>query len=764
MARGGPRRQAAQRANKERQNKLENLGFNGGKAPRRKLVPVNRPAPYKLPPPTASPQAIKTAYLKVVNNIIQQNKSENLYYFVYEYLRFVPATVFRRRWTGTLEQRGVLINRSIVTNDVNRIITLFSDKQYSRILTSISPPPYNINYNINFTDKTLSRYFFLAWLDTIHDETSKRDFHDFMNLIHVPKVQQDAIKAYIGDGTRDPLINDLITDSRITRTPEGSFTSAKGKFEDVLKKKESLSKYFDSTSQQPIEIQSGTNISRSLRSKGYDTMSVLLDMEVNQDISTFVNVNNDIIASKITVANIMDPGVYMLSGIGFNDEISTFSRNLPTNLSNNLPNDFGYDLNNQYILNEYDITFTHNGGAVFMRVYSEFNSTLNPVDFNTSRAIQMKMDIGGNTLNITPTRKTKNGTYLDVLNKLYGDTFQGIIVAVTNKVRQVLKSAQWFLGTGDGNFTAIYANLCDAIGVNAKLIVDLGLKEKIIDIYGLDIDAKTIRRRPKPVMSVSGNQPMNGGNARNQEINNKLNILTDGRGKTNVEIVNELKRRLKNNAELMAGFRALKSPISSEQNKNNIGRRESFISALKLENWTDVNRILREAKNANSVRMGVNVNVHGTESGVGAPGRNLPLPSIKEENGVTSGETKTRRPIISMIGRRLGRAVRQIGGAMRTLRRPTHVATVPQNNPITYKNFTNMGMRLGRSDSEKELIKRAMRAVRIINENPEMKRRFRILKSSGTSDQKREFLNETIYLSSTKTLKQNLKTAFNLTK
>ena len=116
--------------------------------------------------PSVDPKKLKTAYLQVVFDRINSNKKDPVLYFVYEYLRYVSATAFRRRFRGVLGQVGTQINMDVVTTDVNNFIQMFRNEQYARELTSINRP-----IDLNYDEQTLARYFFLMWLDSIHDET-----------------------------------------------------------------------------------------------------------------------------------------------------------------------------------------------------------------------------------------------------------------------------------------------------------------------------------------------------------------------------------------------------------------------------------------------------------------------------------------------------------------------------------------------------------------------------------------------------------------
>lgn len=557
---GKPRRAAAQKA----LNMVAQMAKNeapkprgGGKAP------------------SVDPKKLKSAYLQVVQDNINTNKKDPVLYFVYEYLRYVSATAFRRRFKGILGQVGTNINMDIVTNDVNKFIQLFRNEQYARPLTSVNRP-----IDLNFNEQTLARYFFLMWLDSIHDETYKKTFNEYLDFVGIPREISNVVKRVIQN---DP-IKDI---NGIKETNNGNYSANKGTFEEPLKR--SLATYFKSASDGGISVPNDTNIIRSMRNRGYETMSILLDMEVNQDITSFVRTNREFIASKITVANIMDPGVYMLSGIGFTDEVKQFL-SLPTNAP---------QLRNQYILNNYTFNFNY-GEKTFMSVYSQFNPDLNPVDFNESRAIMLFMKMAnGKPINITPAKKVKEGTQLDVLNKYYGDCFQGMVVAGTNAVRTVNKSSKWFLGTGDGNFSAVYANICDVLGVPAKIVVDMGLQEKTIDIYGSGLTSLNGNRPQLPVMS----------NSRNVQQNNNMNNVTGGlnnrtiipKNLTNIQVpdktdkdrklINKVLEIINNDRMLRGSFLRLKSDGTGSKKREFLKIIKSARSAKQLT--TNIQKFLR---------------------------------------------------------------------------------------------------------------------------------------------------------------------------
>ena len=690
----------------------------GIRFPRGKRKPsvlrVKQTTALKVKPPVSASVAkkIKEAYLTAIIKKLTNTIPEGKLYIFYEYLRFVPASIYGRRWANKFGELAPKSNPDpkMVESDVQYLYGSF------RQVRNLSSPGLNKPIDLKFNNKTLARYFFLMWLDTIHDKTYSGTFKNF--LTEVSQLPEELQKIVLENIKNDEIAG-------ISNKIGDDYKTESGKFEATLKNKQTLSRWFNTGMPKKMATNS------ILKNGG---ISVLLDMEVNQDISTFVNINHENISSKITVANLMDPGVYMLTGIGVKNDMKAMMTDLPKKDRGDMPDDFfrgEYTLNNDYIPNNFRFNFIHpETEETFMSVYSEFNKNIrNPVD----RGILLKLTVGGKTIPITPTKKVVGGTIGDILNKIYGDTFQGLVVAAVNKFRTIgNKPNEWFLATGDGNFTAIYANICNILGVNTKLIVDLGTKDGFIDIYGLP-SGINFGQAPRRAMSNSRNGGVanRGGNARNQEINNKLNNLSGGRGKTNVEKVNTLKQMLKQNPELMRGFLALKSPNNS-QNQNNIGRRERFITALNQEKWRELQIILREAGRINNAKM--RVNVPGTASGAGRVGRELPSNTTNEE--METAESSPLKPLRARIKGALKGVLprKPLGISMKGIFK----RELPQKNRITYKNFTNMGLRLRRTNADQ--IGMAMAAVRIINQNPEIKKRFKILKEEGSQQQKNKFL------------------------
>lgn len=461
---------------------------------RKRMEPTTSPTVQEKRSRTepSSPSVIKTKYLEVVYRKIQQSKGDAVLYFVYEYFRFAQATVFARRYPSVnLEE------------DVDKFIQLFRDKSSARELTT------NLkNINLVFDDETLTLHYLLMWLDSTHDATvpPETTFIGYMKKYAAPP---PFIMSVIMNPTRVASLIAKLNIKGITGTGL-DLIAKKGAFEAGLK-----------LGIQGVgeTIRSGSDISGALRKRGYDRMSVLLDMENAQNITTFVRSNRSVISSKITVANIMDPGVYMLTGIGLNDDMMQFflgSKVMDPSVTNanvqgvvNMPS-----LQNQYILNNYKFNFVHNG-KVFMELYSDFNPNLNPVDYNMSRAIVLKMRYAGRDVQlVTPTKKKKDATATEVFAKFFGDFFQGLIVAGTNKVRVMDGSPGWFLATGDGVLCAVYKNLCDVLQVPCKLVVDLGVAEKTVKIYGSVPLTESVVHRLGPALSNS---------QRSTEYHNALN-------------------------------------------------------------------------------------------------------------------------------------------------------------------------------------------------------------------------------------------------
>lgn len=481
-------------------------GTARAKTPR--AAPVNQKRQKKL-----DPKELKTMYLQIVLNNIVNDKENAVNYIVYEYFRFVSATVYQRRYT-LLKVQGKTMEEFVI-EDVNMFTGLFrqrTNRQNAQVAKLTSVPP---EIKIDFNDGQLVKFFVLMWLDSYHDETTKKSCKEYINALTIIK---KPMKDFITNNLNLAGANLLSTDG-IKLLNGGDYTASRGKFEAYLKN--NLQRLFTSVGEKD-EFVTTSKIELTNPSK---RMSMLVDMEVNQGLTNFSLVNIDKVVSKLSVAQFMDPGVYMLTGMGLNDEVKQFFgiKNL-SDIDANVVHEVKEKDNiqfpqipgqllNQYILNNYEFHFQHNGNT-FLKIRSKFNPNLNPTNYETSRAIVLEMNTMDSSENwqlITPSKKVKvSGNFespSNIINKFFGDCFQGMIVAGTNRVRPI---SNWFLATGDGNFCAIYAHLCDTMGVPCRMLVDNSNKEKTLTLYGgRDIVRRVLPPTTAPAISRSNIQNIN---------------------------------------------------------------------------------------------------------------------------------------------------------------------------------------------------------------------------------------------------------------
>ena len=436
--------------------------------------------------------AIKTAYLTVIKRrietILTRNKRKPAkLYFLYDTFRIVSASVIHRRWVK-LYGMPTTIDENKIRKDIDEnFIPVYQNSSKVVRLKNISETQPTV---LNFDEKTLFRWFFLMWLDSHHDGTtsSTSSFFKYLDFINVNNNYiQKAIKSY------DYRNDKLITSGYFGKVMEnGDITPpTKGRFEAVMKTQ--LFNFF-TNSNNVISLRRNSKITRG-------KLSVALDQEHAASISLFVTGNHENMVNKITVANFMDPGVYMQNGIGLNDDFDKFFVSKTNNT------ELFKKLNNDYIVNTFLFSMRYKN-VPFMELRTFLNSpnNLDPVSYEKSRPIKLEMKylmnngIISDWKDITPSKKEKNTTFEGVMNKYFGDCLQGLVVATNNKFRP---GNPIHLATGDGAFAGVFGNICDAIEVPTRLVVDNALAEGILDIYYLPDDIQITGLINKP--NASGN-------------------------------------------------------------------------------------------------------------------------------------------------------------------------------------------------------------------------------------------------------------------
>ena len=457
---------------------------------RPKSAPVANKA-YKVVA-TKMVSAIKTAYLTVIKRRIEIISTRNgrkpaKLYFLYDTFRIVSASVIHRRWVKLYGMPTTIDENKIEEDLDENFIPVYENTKKVVRLKNISETQQTV---INFNKQQLFRWFFLMWLDSHHDGTTSATstFFRYLNFINVNNnFIQIAIKSY--DYRNDVL---LTSGSFGKITENGDITPpTKGKFEAIMKTQ--LFKFFKN-SNNVVSVRRQSNITNG-------KLSVALDQENAASISLFISGNHNNAVNKITVANFMDPGVYMQNGIGLNDDFDKFF----VSKSNNA--EMFKRLNNDYIVNTFSFSLRYEN-VPFMELRTFLNSynNLDPVSYEKSRPIKLEMKYLMNSgiisdwKDITPSKKEKNTTFEGVMNKYFGDCLQGLVVATNNKFRPYNPI---HLATGDGAFAGVFGNICDAIEVPTRLVVDNTLAEGILDIYYLPDDIQITGLINKP--NASGN-------------------------------------------------------------------------------------------------------------------------------------------------------------------------------------------------------------------------------------------------------------------
>ena len=453
----------------------------------RKSAPKSAPVvnkTYKVAA-TKMVSSIKTAYLNIIKRRIKSISDENgrkpaKLYFLYETFRIVSASVIHRRWVK-LYGMPTTIDENKIEEDLDaNFIPVYKDITKVVRLKNISETQPTV---INFNQQQLFRWFFLMWLDSHHDGTTSAtsSFFTYLNFINVNKnFIQAAIKSY--DYGNDVLLTSGFFGKIIQN---GDITPpTKGKFEAIMKTQ--LFKFFK-YSNNVVSVRRKSKINNG-------KLSVALDQEHAASISIFITGNHNNAINKITVANFMDPGVYMQNGIGLNDDFDKFF------VSNSNNAEMFKRLNNDYIVNTFSFSLRYKD-VPFMELRTFLNSynNLDPVNYEKSRPIKLELKylmnngIMSDWKDVTPSKKEKNTTFEGVMNKYFGDCLQGLVIATNNRFRP---SNPIHLATGDGAFVGVFGNICDAIEVPTRLVVDNALAEGILDIYHLpdDIEITTVNK------------------------------------------------------------------------------------------------------------------------------------------------------------------------------------------------------------------------------------------------------------------------------
>ena len=465
-----------------------------GKTPktpgRPKSAPVVNKA-YKVAA-TKMVNAIKTAYLTVIKRRIETiskrtERTPAKLYFLYDTFRIVSASVIHRRWVKLYGMPSTIDENKIEEDLDENFIPVYENAKKVVRLKNISETQQTV---INFNQQQLFRWFFLMWLDSHHDGTTSATstFFTYLNFINVNKnFIQRAIKSY------DYRNDVLLTSGSFGKIIEnGDITPpTKGRFEAIMKTQ--LFKFFKN-SNNVVSVRRQSNITNG-------KLSVALDQENAASISLFISGNHNNTVNKITVANFMDPGVYMQNGIGLNDDFDKFF------VSNSNNAEMFKRLNNDYIVNTFSFSLRYKN-VPFMELRTFLNSykNLDPVSYEKSRPIKLEMkylmnnDIISDWKDVTPSKKEKNTTFEGVMNKYFGDCLQGLVVATNNKFRP---NNPIHLATGDGAFVGVFGNICDAMDVPTRLVVDNAIAEGILDIYYLPDNIQITGLINKP--NASGN-------------------------------------------------------------------------------------------------------------------------------------------------------------------------------------------------------------------------------------------------------------------
>ena len=437
--------------------------------------------------------AIKTAYLAAVKRRIEtvsirNNRKPAKLYFLYDTFRIVSASVIHRRWVR-LYGMPTTIDENKIEEDLDKnFIPVYEDKTKVARLKNISETQQTV---INFNQQQLFRWFFLMWLDSHHDGTTSAtsSFFRYLDFINVNRDIQKAIRSY--DYENDVLLTSGSFGNISPKNNRDITPPTKGRFEAIMKTQ--LFRFFKQSN-------NVVSVRRQSEIRG-GKLSVALDQENAASISLFISGNHNNAVNKVTVANFMDPGVYMQNGIGLNDDFDKFF------VSRSNSAEMFKRLNNDYIVNTFSFSLRYESRPFMeLRTFLNSHNNLDPANYEKSRPIKLEFrylmnnNVMSGWKDVTPYRRERNTTFEGVMNKYFGDCLQGLVVATNNKFRP---DNPIHVATGDGAFAGVFGNICDAINVPTRLVLDNAIAEGILDIYNLPDDIVITGLINKP--DASGN-------------------------------------------------------------------------------------------------------------------------------------------------------------------------------------------------------------------------------------------------------------------
>ena len=463
----------------------------------------------------------KHQYLQEIYNLYMAEKSKiknlnrhALYGMFYEVFRLTTATAFDRRIDILQRQDPTMQKEKIIESDVK-----FWKNEFERDVREYNEEKQTLDINFNLMQ--ISEFYFFKYLDAVHDEIIPQDttFHTYLrkltfelpsniirdiqyyNILDSKTIRNLQVvlsqKPGLKIPERDSIQFHLYKNSKNVQMCD--VVAIKGKFERILKaySREIFTSSYGSTLKCTANTilethlwnkrSNKANMNAIFNKANIKSIGISVDMENDVCLSTFIANNKTNVRNKIYVANLMDPGKYMLKGAGSTANTSWAAKAMDK--YNEFPES---RLNkNQYVLKHLLTRFLYNN-QIYMSTqsYTNFKVSGTTPNFDDS-CLELKMFNHNNImLDITPDAKKKltmtninkvtPKDFAERVNRAFHGDFQ-------QKTAVISIDKNHFNATGDGAFIGVIFNLDTIMNRRTRIIIDEGLQGGLMSIYGLTI-------------------------------------------------------------------------------------------------------------------------------------------------------------------------------------------------------------------------------------------------------------------------------------
>jgi hypothetical protein len=343
------------------------------------------------------------------------------------------------------------------------------------------------------TDKQITEFLFLMWLDGWHDEYNETSFETFLQTLKkgnggyfdggyiensweimksiVPEnpinnINQDtliskiinkinAIRPFIYDKTFKEL-------QKTTAKSKNKTPKLKGRFETVLR--DNITELLGYTLNTNKTMSS--NASRPIINANNKHM-VLLDMEgPQQRLSRTIN-NSPNLYPYLASASLIDPGRFKLGYYELANDIT----HIRSWIAEEKRNQTFLDFNTRYHVGPTNIIFKDSKGNIFLDVNLTVN--LRGVAQNNVKKVNnnsfFTLKLNDKEVEIRTAAKNAKGAGIKTkMGKFMGDALQYMTVIVQN----ITRGRNRVFASGDGNACFMYMHLCKCIGQKPRIIID----------------------------------------------------------------------------------------------------------------------------------------------------------------------------------------------------------------------------------------------------------------------------------------------------